>query len=144
MQDVTYPSRRSFVRFLAGSPLLSLFGLQACGGAESAELSSDSTLPRNTLRESMLQELAESIPSPDDAINVFDFQNIAEQVLPPAHYGYLATGVDGDETLHANREGFERFDLRARRLVDVSDIDMNVELLGERWETPIILAPVGS
>jgi isopentenyl diphosphate isomerase/L-lactate dehydrogenase-like FMN-dependent dehydrogenase len=29
-------------------------------------------------------------------------------------------------------------------LVDVSNIDMSVELLGERWETPIVLCPVGS
>ena len=144
MHEVTHPSRRSFVRFLAGSPLISLLGLEACGGPESAEPSPEGTLPGTALQESTVQELVDSIVSADDAINVFDFQNVAEQVLPPAHYGYLATGVDGDETLRANREGFERFDLRARRLVDVSDIDMSVELLGERWETPIVLAPVGS
>jgi isopentenyl diphosphate isomerase/L-lactate dehydrogenase-like FMN-dependent dehydrogenase len=88
--------------------------------------------------------LSDLIASPDDAINVFDFRDVARQALPPAHYGYLATGVDGDETLRANREGFGRFDLRARRLVDVSGIDTGVELLDERWETPIILAPAGS
>ncbi len=31
-----------------------------------------------------------------------------------------------------------------RRLIDVSRIDMSVELLGTRWETPIILAPTSS
>jgi isopentenyl diphosphate isomerase/L-lactate dehydrogenase-like FMN-dependent dehydrogenase len=87
---------------------------------------------------------AHLLTSPDEAINVFDFQEMARAVLPPAHYGYLATGVDGDETLHANREGFGRFQLRPRRLVDVSEIDMSVELLGERWPTPIVLCPVGS
>ncbi len=91
-----------------------------------------------------MRELAQRIASPDEAINVFDFQVVAEQVLPPAHYGYLATGVDGDETLRANRDGFQQFDLRARRLVDVSNIDTSVELLGVRWDTPIVLAPVGS
>lgn len=88
--------------------------------------------------------LEQRITSPEDAVNVFDFQAAAQAALPPAHYGYLATGVDSDETLRANREGFERFPLRARRLVDVSNPDMRVDLLGERWDTPIILAPVGS
>jgi isopentenyl diphosphate isomerase/L-lactate dehydrogenase-like FMN-dependent dehydrogenase len=147
MHDAIHPSRRSFLRFLAGSPLLPLFGVSACrdsgytadSAGASAGPGSAGVPPGVTL-----QELAETIRSPGDAINVFDFQKVAQQVLPPAHYGYLATGVDGDETLRANREGFERFDLRARRLVDVSNLDMSVELLGETWETPIVLAPVGS
>jgi isopentenyl diphosphate isomerase/L-lactate dehydrogenase-like FMN-dependent dehydrogenase len=144
MHELMHPSRRAFIRFLAGSPFLSLLGLQACASPNAGSSRPESTLSGTTSREKAVQELADRIASPNDAINVFDFREVAEQVLPPAHYGYLATGVDGDETLRANREGFERFDLRARRLVDVSDIDMSVELLGERWETPIVLAPVAS
>lgn len=132
MDDIA-PSRRAFLRFVAGSPLLSLLGLQACGRGES-----------NPSPVSASREMVNLLASPEDAINVFDFQAMAEQVLPPAHYGYLATGVNGDETLHANREGLRRLNLRPRRLVDVSDIDMSVELLGERWETPIVLCPIGS
>ena len=127
-------TRRSFARFLAGSPLLPLLGFSACAPGES-----DDSTARATIR-----ELSDLIESPDDAINVFDFRDVARQALPPAHYGYLATGVDGDETLRANREGFGQFDLRARRLVDVRSVDTGVEMLGERWETPIVLAPAGS
>src|SRR6185503_1246015 len=47
-------------------------------------------------------------------------------------------------TLKANREGFTHFQLRPRRLVDVSRIDMSTEIFGTKWETPIALAPVGS
>ena len=127
-------TRRSFARFLAGSPLLPLLGFSACAPGESEDATARATI----------RELSDLIESPDDAINVFDFRDVARQALPPAHYGYLATGVDGDETLRANREGFGRFDLRARRLVDVSAVDTGVEMLGERWETPIVLAPAGS
>jgi isopentenyl diphosphate isomerase/L-lactate dehydrogenase-like FMN-dependent dehydrogenase len=149
MDEMKYPSRRTFLRFLAGSPLLSLVGFQACTSPDSAWTLPEGAVPEGAPRgsklpEDVVRELADRIASPDDAINVFDFQAVAEQVLPPAHYGYLATGVDGDETLRANRDGFERFDLRARRLVDVSEIDLSVDLLGERWDTPIVLAPVGS
>lgn len=134
MNHVTPLTRRSFARFLAGSPLLPLLGFSACAPGE----------PKDSTADATLRELSDLIGSPDDAINVFDFRDVARQTLPPAHYGYLATGVDGDETLRANRRGFGQFDLRARRLVDVSSVDTGVELLGERWETPIVLAPAGS
>ena len=39
--------------------------------------------------------------------------------VPPAHFGYMATGIDDEVTLRANREGFQKFQLRPRRLVDV-------------------------
>ncbi|MFQ5702709.1 MAG: alpha-hydroxy acid oxidase [Gemmatimonadales bacterium] len=125
-------SRRAFLRFLAGSPLLSL--LPGCA---------DDALDRDAATGDSL-ELASRITSAVEAINVFDFQTVAQSVLPPAHYGYLATGVDDDSTLRANREGFHEFQLRPKRLVDVSNIDMSVELFGEKWDTPIVLAPAGS
>jgi len=84
------------------------------------------------------------ISDPAEALNVFDFHDVAKAVLPKAHYGYMATGVDDDRTLHANSEAFQRYQLRMRRLVDVRKVDTSVELLGSRWETPIFLCPVGS
>jgi isopentenyl diphosphate isomerase/L-lactate dehydrogenase-like FMN-dependent dehydrogenase len=86
----------------------------------------------------------EVIVSPKDALNVFDFETVARKNLPPAHFGYIATGVDDDSTVRANREGFERFAIRPRRLIDVSKIDTSIQLLGTKWKTPIILDPVGS
>jgi isopentenyl diphosphate isomerase/L-lactate dehydrogenase-like FMN-dependent dehydrogenase len=88
--------------------------------------------------------LLNPVSSPEDALDVFDFQRVAEQVLPPAHYGYLATGTDGDGTLHANRKAFEKLYLRALRMVDTSSIDTRLELLGQKLSSPIIIAPVGS
>jgi isopentenyl diphosphate isomerase/L-lactate dehydrogenase-like FMN-dependent dehydrogenase len=84
------------------------------------------------------------IGNPGRALDVFDFQAVAKNKLPIAHYGYLATGVDGEITLRANEEAFSDIQLRPRRLVDVSDIDMGRTLFGERWKTPIVLAPAGS
>ena len=45
--------------------------------------------------------------------------------VPPAHFGYMASGIDDEVTLRANREGFLKFQLRPRRLVDVSKVDMS-------------------
>jgi isopentenyl diphosphate isomerase/L-lactate dehydrogenase-like FMN-dependent dehydrogenase len=55
----------------------------------------------------------------------------------------MASGIDDEVTLRANREGFLKFQLRPRRLVDVSKVDMSTEILGVRYASPIIVAPVG-
>ena len=68
---------------------------------------------------------------------------MARESLPPAHWGYLATGVDGDATLRRNREAMELYQLRARRLMGVVTPDLKTELLGEQWEMPIYLSAVG-
>ena len=107
-------SRRNFLTFLAASPLL------------------------------QSQPDAGIITDPNQAINVMDFEPAARKALPPAHYGYLATGVEDDATLKANRDGFSRIYLRPRRLVDVTRADLRTEVFGTTWETPIALAPVGN
>jgi isopentenyl diphosphate isomerase/L-lactate dehydrogenase-like FMN-dependent dehydrogenase len=75
---------------------------------------------------------------------VFDLEAAARAALPPAHWGYLATGVDDDATLEANHAAYRRIRLRPRRLVDVTRVDTGVTLFGRRWPTPIVLAPAGS
>src|SRR5690348_13921299 len=57
------------------------------------------------------------IDVPAQAINLLEFEPLAKKKLPPAHFGYLATGVEDDQTLRANRNGFTRYYLRPRRLV---------------------------
>ena len=81
---------------------------------------------------------------PEDAISVLDFESAARHKLPPAHFGYIATGVEDDYTLRANREAFRHYQLRPRRLVDVTHANMRVNIFGRDWDAPIALAPTGS
>ncbi len=129
-------SRRRFLQFLAGSPLFA--GLPAFAGeGPAAGVKLPDPIMWAPLRTDTL------IKSPKDAINVFDFEPAARVNIPPAHFGYMASGIDDEVTLRANREGFLKFQLRPRRLVDVSKVDMSTELLGVKYPTPIIIAPVG-
>src|SRR5690606_3576305 len=80
----------------------------------------------------------------EQALNVLDLEEVARKALPAAHFGYLATGVDDDLTLKANRDGFRRLYLRPRRLVDITHVDLRTELFGTTWDFPIGLAPVGN
>jgi isopentenyl diphosphate isomerase/L-lactate dehydrogenase-like FMN-dependent dehydrogenase len=90
--------------------------------------------------------LAQSDPiaNPKDALNVMDFEEAARRAVPIAHFAYMATGVDDDATLKANRDGFKKIQLRPRRLVDVSKVDSSVELFGVRWPSPIYICPCGT
>jgi len=114
--------RRRFLRWIATSPawagLSPLFQGIACG--------------------------EDLITAADQAVNVLEFEEVARRNLPPWHYAYLATGVTDDSTLKANRDAFARYQLRTRRLVDVQKVDMSVNLFGTTWDSPIMLAPVGS
>src|SRR5579862_4680006 len=107
-------NRRRFLAFVAGSPLL-------LGQSQDA-----------------------AIANPKQALDVLDFEAAARKALPPAHFGYVATGVDDDATLRANRDGFSRIYLRPRRLVDITTADLRTNLFGTVWDTPIGLAPVGN
>src|SRR3982751_162454 len=128
-------SRRRFMQFLAASPLF------ASGGTLAQAL-----LPKERPADPLMwapNEPASLIKNPKEAINVFDFEPVARQNAPPAHFGYMASGIDDEVTLRANREGFLKFQLRPRRLVDVSKVDMTTEILGVKYDSPIIVAPVG-
>ncbi|HEY2163505.1 MAG TPA: alpha-hydroxy acid oxidase, partial [Gemmatimonadaceae bacterium] len=136
-------SRRRFLRFAAGSPLLAAAGIDL--GALAALFAGG---PRDRAKGLALLQQAtqepELIASAADALDVFDFEPVAKKKIPPAHWGYLSTGTDDDATIRANREGYAHWDLRARRLVDVSKVDASVEILGVKWPTPIVINPVGS
>ena len=61
----------------------------------------------------------------------------------PGHWAYMASGVDDDATLRANREGYKHVELRPRRLRDATKVDMRVELFGTTYNSPIFLCPTG-
>ena len=128
-------SRRRFIQFMAASPLFAGTALSALA-EEMPERAADPFVwaPR---------DYDHLIASPKEALDVFDFEPVMRKNVPPAHFGYMASGVDDDVTLRANREGFLKFQLRPRRLVDVSKVDISTEILGQRYETPIIIAPTG-
>ena len=109
------PRRRDVLRFLPASLLI------------------EKTWPQN------------SVPiGAGDVLNVMDFEPLARKALAPGHWGYLATGVDDDVTLRVNREAFRHYQLRARRLVDVSQADLKISVFGAIWDMPIYLSAVGS
>ena len=130
MHDPPSTARREFLRFLAASPYVA-----ALGGV--AAFVQQGALAQRT------QEASDLIAHPADALNVFDFEEVAHRNVLPGHWAYMASGVDDDLTLHANREVFKHVQLRPRRLRDATKVDMRVELFGTVYASPIFLCPTG-
>src|SRR5258708_19150298 len=122
-------NRRRFLEFLAASPLL------ASGEALAQELQ---RLPDPSVWGP--RTLDKLIAAPREALDVFDFEMVAHKNLPPAHFGYIASGVDDEVTLRANREGFQKFHLKPPRLSDLANINTTMSHFAEPYGRPILLA----
>jgi 4-hydroxymandelate oxidase len=121
---MTSSSRRHFLRLVASSPLLAQIDVASLLAQGGAAASSD-----------VIATVAE-------ALNVLDFEAAARAKLPAWHWAWMSNGGEDGGTIRANREGFEHYAIRPRRLVDVSNVDTSVSLFGKTWETPIFLCPV--
>lgn len=138
--STTLEARRAFLRYLAGSPLAAL-GARAAGIAAlgaGAQWSLDSAL------NAALAQTDRLIQSIDEAFNVFDFEPVCRANVNPGHFAYMAQGADDGAILRVNREGFDKLQLLPRRLVDVRNVDMSIELFGQRYDQPIFIAPAGT
>ena len=113
-------ARRALLKFLAASPVLA--------GLKASQVFADER----------------TLASAAEALDVFDLEAAARRIVPPAHWGYLQSGVDGETTLRANQAAFSRYQLRARRFVDVSRVDLSTQVLGTRLASPVTLSPIGS
>ena len=123
-------ARRAFLKFLAASPYVAALGGTAAFLRRSA--SAQSPAPASDV-----------IANPSDAFDVFDFEPAARRKVNPGHWAYMASGVDDDGTLRANREGYQHVQLRPRRLHDATKVDTRVELWGTTYNSPIFLCPTG-
>jgi len=133
--DVRAESRRNFLRFLAQSPLL--YGVGGALAATAARAQDDAFL-------SGALKFTDLITSPNQALNVWDFEPVIRSRINAGHYAYLAQGSDDFGTMAANRAGYSKLGLRPRRLVDVGTVDLSVEVFGQRLNSPIFLCPVGA
>ncbi|HEY9853962.1 MAG TPA: alpha-hydroxy acid oxidase [Leptolyngbyaceae cyanobacterium] len=75
-------------------------------------------------------------------INLFEYEALATQYLSAMALDYYASGAWDEVTLRDNRAAFERYKLRPRMLVDVSQRDLSTNILGQVVRMPILIAPM--
>ncbi len=66
---------------------------------------------------------------------------MAEERLDPGSFGYFAGGANDEWTMRENRAAFERWVLRPRMLVDVSEVTTATSVLGTDVSMPLLVAP---
>src|SRR6516162_8831043 len=105
--------------------------------------------PTATFRRSMLSHCrsgAEMTAQPNiadqiEAINLFELEMKARELLPQTAYDHNASGANDEITLRENHMAYERITLLPRMLVDVSERHMDTTALGQPVSMPILIAP---
>ena len=122
IEDITPDiARREFMAWMSASSLLALTGC-------------------NVRFETNAKKM---IDKAGKAKNVFDLAKVAEHTMGEESFAYLEGGADDLLTVQANMDAYKELEIRARRLVDVRNINTNLKLFDQNLSTPILLAPVG-
>ncbi len=72
-----------------------------------------------------------------------DFERAAKRHLPLPFFEYIAGGTETNQSLEDNRAAYREFSFVPRYMVDVTTRDMSVSLLGQRFDAPFGIAPMG-
>lgn len=78
-------------------------------------------------------DLPDGIPPRTDLANVLEFENMAARKLAPCDYAAIA-GSD--------RAFFERITFRPRMMVPMMNLDLSLQLFGDKMYAPIIAGPI--
>jgi isopentenyl diphosphate isomerase/L-lactate dehydrogenase-like FMN-dependent dehydrogenase len=76
-------------------------------------------------------------------VNVHEFEEVAKRKMHRLAYDFIAGGVEDEYTLRANREAFGRVYILPRVMIDTTDVSTEIDLLGMKLKSPIIIAPTG-
>src|SRR5215467_668495 len=74
-------------------------------------------------------------------LTLTEFEPLGQSCMSPMTLGYIMGGAGDELTLCANCDDWKRVRLAPRVLVDVSQLDLRTEILGQTLEMPIMLAP---
>ena len=77
-------------------------------------------------------------------VNIGDLRRLAERRLPRVVFDYIDGGAEAERTLRDNCTAFDRVTLRPRGAVAVPSVDLRTTVLGQTFELPFLLAPIGS
>lgn len=79
----------------------------------------------------------------DRCYSIAGLQKLAIKKLPRMVSDFLEGGAEDEKTLRSNSSSFDRFDLVPRVLKDISNIDISTTIMGQKIDTPVMLAPTG-
>lgn len=128
LHPLTSVARRRLLEFMLGSPALASMAALSTWWPSEAHARPELAIPETA----------------QQSLDIFQVKAAAQRRLDLQAWHFIVNGADDGKTMTANRRAFDDWQIRVRRLVDVSRIDTSIELFGETLRSPIILAPVGS
>jgi 4-hydroxymandelate oxidase len=114
-------------------------GVASLSAVASRSMADDSKLPSQ-----MFRQIPPPISSAAQVLNIMEFEPLARDALPPAHFGYIATGADDNLTVARNHDAYSHYEIRAHRFSDLSHLDMTRTVFGAKWPSPIYLSAVSA
>ncbi len=78
-----------------------------------------------------------------DAISIVDIERLAQRRLPRILFECIESGVEDEEGVVRNANGYHRHQLLARHLVDVSKRDQSTAIFDRIYSSPFGIAPTG-
>jgi (S)-mandelate dehydrogenase len=76
-------------------------------------------------------------------VNIADFRALAKKRLPKIVFDYLEGGAEDELGLKHNRDVYHAVRFQPRRLVDVSQRNLQTSLFGKPITAPLVIAPTG-
>ncbi|KAI5465069.1 FMN-dependent dehydrogenase [Mariannaea sp. PMI_226] len=92
---------------------------------------------------SLQREIYQSLRPPPFSTKPSEWEALARSKVPPANYGYVQGSAGSALTARANVEAFNRYRLRPRFLVNATRRDISIELFGTKYQSPLLVAPIG-
>jgi isopentenyl diphosphate isomerase/L-lactate dehydrogenase-like FMN-dependent dehydrogenase len=81
--------------------------------------------------------------TPEVPVTFEELEQTALAVMEPKAADYVAGGAGSEGTVARNQAAFDRWRIIPRFLRDVTERDLSVELFGEQYDHPLLLAPIG-
>lgn len=76
-------------------------------------------------------------------INYEALESAAKDKLSAKSFAYIAGGAGIESTMRANRSAFESCKIIPRMLRNVENRDTSIQLLGHKFNTPLLISPIG-
>lgn len=76
-------------------------------------------------------------------LSLNDFEAAARRYLPKSVFAYVQSGVENEVTLRDNRDAFKEWHVVPRVLVGVTNRSQKATVLGESYDSPFGVAPMG-
>ncbi|KAF7591821.1 hypothetical protein BBP40_001092 [Aspergillus hancockii] len=82
-------------------------------------------------------------PSLTNLLNLHDFEQVAQQHLPPNAWAYCTSGADDEISKRQNNKAFQKVSLRPRILRSIRAVDTTTTILEKPVSLPVYMSPVG-